>query len=66
VDFRPFPQLNNAESVRLRYTLSGASGSDQNNRIDELNLSASAFDGVESPFALDTAGREQGPSAIPP
>ena len=40
VDFSGQPGLDNATSVRLRYTLSGATGSSPNNRIDNLVLSA--------------------------
>lgn len=40
VDFSGQTGLNNASSVRLRYTLSGASGSSPNNRIDDLVVSA--------------------------
>ncbi len=40
VDFSGQTALNNAASVRLRYTLSGASGSQPNNRIDDLVVSA--------------------------
>ncbi len=40
VDFSPFSSLNNANLVVLRYTLSGATSSSGNNRIDDLTLSA--------------------------
>ena len=39
VDFSGQAGLNNATAVRLRYTLSGSSGSSPNNRIDDLVLS---------------------------
>ena len=40
VDFSGATALDNATSVRLRYTLNGASGQLPNNRIDDLVLSA--------------------------
>ncbi len=40
VDFSAFTALNNAASVQLRYTLNGASGGQQNNRIDNFLISA--------------------------
>lgn len=40
VDFSAITVLDNAAAVRLRYTLSGASGSTANNRIDDLVLNA--------------------------
>jgi hypothetical protein len=40
VDFSGATALNNAASVRLRYTLDGSSGSSPNNRIDDLGVSA--------------------------
>lgn len=42
VDFTGATALNNATTVRLRYTLSGATGSLPNNRIDDLALNATA------------------------
>lgn len=41
VSFASIPGLTNAPNVTLRYTLSGASGSSANNRIDELSITAS-------------------------
>lgn len=41
VDFSGLPQLANVPEVTLRYTLSGATSSNGNNRIDELSVSAS-------------------------
>ena len=38
VDFANIPELNNAASVTLRYTLSGATGSTGNNRIDDVKI----------------------------
>lgn len=68
VDFSAYPQLNNAESVTLRYTLSGASGSAPNNRLDEMTLTATTFDGSAEAidvviFAQQPAAKEQGPVA---
>lgn len=40
VDFSGQTGLNNASAVRLRYTLSGATNTGANNRIDDLVLSA--------------------------
>lgn len=40
VDFSPFSSLNNAGLVILRYTLSGATSTSGNNRIDDLTFSA--------------------------
>ena len=40
VDFSGQTALDNASTVRLRYTLSGSSGSSPNNRIDDLVVSA--------------------------
>lgn len=40
VSFASFPQLTNAAQVTLRYTLSGATSSTANNRIDELTATA--------------------------
>lgn len=38
VDLANIPELNNASNVTLRYTLTGASGSTGNNRIDDLKI----------------------------
>ncbi len=38
VDFSNIPELNNAANVTLRCTLTGATGSTGNNRIDELKI----------------------------
>src|ERR1035437_2728510 len=40
VDFSTVTALNNATAVRLRYTLSGATNTSANNRIDDLVVSA--------------------------
>jgi len=40
VDFSAVTALNNAPTVYLRYTLSGATGASGNNRIDNLQLNA--------------------------
>jgi len=40
VSFSGYSSLTNAASVTVRYTLSGATGSSGNNRIDELRFSA--------------------------
>jgi hypothetical protein len=40
VDFSGQTALNNGASVRLRYTLSGATGASPNNRIDDFVISA--------------------------
>jgi hypothetical protein len=42
VDFTGVTALNNAASVRLRYTLDGSTGQQPNNRIENLVLSATA------------------------
>ena len=60
VDFSGQTALNNASTVRLRYTLSGASGSSPNNRIDDLVLSAiltptiSVIDNVAEAYEKNT------------
>ena len=42
VDFSSFTQLNEADLVTLRYTLSGASGNSSNNRIDDFTITATS------------------------
>ena len=42
VDFSSFTQLNNADSVTLRYTLSGAMNNMGNNRIDDFTITATS------------------------
>ncbi len=66
VDFSAFPQINNAPRVVVRYTLAGATTTGGNNRIDELNFTASTFAVGDGPrevtlAAVQSSGREQGP-----
>ncbi len=42
VDFSAVAELDNAPNVTLRYTLSGATGTAGNNRIDDFNVTATA------------------------
>jgi hypothetical protein len=59
VDFAGVSALNNASAVRLRYTLSGATGSAPNNRIDDLAINATAVPTV-TVSADDPDGYEEG------
>ena len=62
VDFTGIPELNNANAVRLRYTLSGSTGTQQNNRIDNLVLNATAVPTITVTTA-NPDGYEQGPQS---
>ncbi len=42
VDFSAYSELDNAPNVTLRYTLSGATGSAGNNRIDDFSITATS------------------------
>ncbi len=55
VDFTGVSSLNNANAVRLRYTLSGATNTMGNNRIDNLVLSASAVPTITAAVAVPDA-----------
>jgi hypothetical protein len=52
--------LNNAANVRLRYTLSGATGTQQNNRIDNLALMATEVP-IVSTVVNNSDAYEHGP-----
>ncbi len=51
VDFSGFTALNNASEVTMRYTLNGATSSSANNRLDELEFSA-------TPYVIGSGPRE--------
>jgi endonuclease I len=51
VDFSGFTALNNAPEVTMRYTLNGATSAAANNRLDELEFSA-------TPYAIGSGARE--------
>ncbi len=59
VDFTAVNALNNAAAVRLRYTLSGATNAQSNNRIDNLTLNATAIPTI-SVMVANAHGYEQG------
>ena len=62
VDFTGISALNNATGVRLRYTLSGATGSLPNNRIDDLVLKATAVQTVTATATNPDAYEHNGQS----
>jgi hypothetical protein len=55
VDFSGQTTLDNAASVRLRYTLNGATGSAPNNRVDNLVISATLTPTVSTVVNSDEA-----------
>ncbi|MEP6809518.1 MAG: hypothetical protein ABI992_04690 [Chthoniobacterales bacterium] len=59
VDFTGITALNNATQVRLRYTLSGATGSSPNNRIDDLQINATTIAAITA-VATNPDGYERG------
>jgi hypothetical protein len=62
VDFTGIAALNNAGSVRLRYTLNGSTGAQPNNRIDDFSLNANAVP-VISVASVNPNAYERGPLA---
>lgn len=63
VDFSGIPILTDAPNVTLRYTLSGATSTNGNNRIDELTVTASPLVTGNAPrtvslAAVDTSANE--------
>ncbi len=46
VDLSNIPELNNATTVTLRYTLTGATGTTGNNRIDDLKILGTRYSAV--------------------
>jgi endonuclease I len=68
VDFSGFPALNNAPQVTMRYTLAGATSGAANNRLDELEFSATSYATGSGPrevslAAVTSAAKE--PGAVP-
>ncbi len=59
VDLRGVPLLNNQPAIKLRYTLSGATASSGNNRIDDLVIRASTLPRI-TVTASDAEGHESG------
>jgi endonuclease I len=59
VDLRGVPLLNNQPSIKLRYTLSGATAAAGNNRIDDLVIRASTLPRV-TVVASDAEAHESG------
>ncbi len=65
VDFTGVSSLNNASAVRLRYTLDGASGTQPNNRIDDLTLRATAVQTVSAAATIMNGyERENRPASV--
>ncbi len=58
VDFSGLPELTNAPDVTLRYTLSGATSTSGNNRLDELTLSATPFVSGDGPRTVSVAASD--------
>lgn len=66
VDFSGFTALNNAPEVIMRYTLNGATSTSANNRLDELEFSATSYATGSGPrevslAAVTSAAKEAGP-----
>lgn len=59
VDFSAFAALNNASTVVLRYTLSGATSTNGNNRIDDFSIRGTPLPRM-SIAASDATGAETG------